>query len=486
VTVRSASPVPGARPPGWGLFAASWTFGLIVMHTTEVNVALPAIARGLGAGIASLQWCVSAYALLFASLLLPFGALADRLGARRVLLLGLAIFACSGTLSAAAPAIWVVMAGQAVAGIGAAMIAPASLSIVREIYPVASERTRAVGLLSLGLSAGFGAGPVLGGLMVGLLSWRAVFLVDAPLAAIGALLALRFVAPSPARPARAPRAGGVISAVLALGSLTYAIIASASHGSAAGIGLALAAMCGGLAGFVYTQRRSSAPLIPARVAHSREIPTVAAIGLVFNLTVYGQLFLMSLAIQRDLHASALRAGLMFLAQPAGTLMVAAAVGRWLSRAGPRLPLIAGMTLIVTSAIMLRAFDAAPRPLVVELGLLCAGIGGGLVVPSLHTTVVVVSPPDLVGIASASLNASRQIGAVLGVAVLGAFAHARALDAGVRLALLVGAGIALVGLGVVVGLVRPGLVRAGPALEPEPNSRRGAAAASLAERNRMRP
>jgi DHA2 family methylenomycin A resistance protein-like MFS transporter len=427
------------RPPqgaSLALVVASAGFGLVIMHTTAVNVALPAIHRGLGGTVAALQWCVNAYALGLAALLLPCGALADRYGARRTFLAGLGIFAAGGASCAAAPRLWLLVAGQGVAGVGAAMIAPASLSLIRETFPDARQRMHALGVLSLGLSAGFGAGPIVGGALVGALGWRAVFLVDVPCALALIAVVVARVPVSPLRPGRSIDVGGVLLGVLALGAVTFALTEGGNHGwTAPGVwwaaGLALLAGIG----FVVFERSSRAPLLPKPLLASRQVRTASLVGLSFNFAVYGELFLLSLAFQRLDHASPFETGLLFFPQPVGTCLVATAVGRWLGRTGPRRPLLLGLMFSVASVITLLGFDQAPFPLAAACGLLMAGIAGGLLVPSLHVLVLVGTPAEVSGIAAASLNASRQIGGVLGVAVLGSMVSAGALASGVREALV---------------------------------------------------
>jgi MFS transporter, DHA2 family, methylenomycin A resistance protein len=438
------------------LVVASAGFGLVILHTTAVNVALPAIHRGLGGNVAALQWCVNAYALALASLLLPCGALADRYGARRTFLAGLTIFALGGASCAAARSLWMLVAGQGVAGVGAAMIAPAALSLIREAFPDKGRRMRALGFLSLGLSAGFGSGPIVGGALVGALSWRAVFLVDVPCAlALIAIVVGRRVQSSPRRRGRSIDVRGVVLGVTTLGAITFALTEGGERGwSTPSVrwGAGLAGVAG--IGFVISLRASSAPLLPAELLASVQVRTAALVGLSFNFAVYGELFLLSLAFQQLDHTTPFETGLLFVPQPVGTCLVATAVGRWLSRTGPRGPLLLGLAFSVGSVITLLGFDRAPFPLAAAAGLLMAGIAGGLLVPSLHAMVVVGTPADLVGIAAASLNASRQVGGVLGVAVLGSLVSAGPLASDVREALALALGTQLATLSFVVLRWRP--------------------------------
>ncbi|MBJ7331472.1 MAG: MFS transporter [Solirubrobacteraceae bacterium] len=440
--------------PGWALFCAATGFGVVIMHTTAVNVALPSLQETLGGEVAGLQWCVNAYALVLATLLLPFGAMADRFGARRMFVAGLSVFAVASLASASAHGIALLIVGQAVAGAGAAMVAPTALAILRESYPEPKARMRAIGKLSLGLAAGFGLGPIVGGALVGLISWRAVFFIDAPCAIVLVLLALRFVPPSETRPSRALSVSGVVLGATAVGALAFALTDAGSAGwTATPVLIAAAVSVAAGATFVMTQRRSSKPLIPPRLLAIPEVTIACAIGLIFNISVYGQIFVLSITFQEARGLSPLETGLLFLPQPIGTISVAVLVGHWLARSGPRPPLIVGLALSTTAAVTLLALDSGAFPIPILIGLYMMGVGGGLVVPSLHTMIGVGAPADLVGIASAALNANRQIGGVLGVAVMGSLIAAGDLMPSVREALIFAAATQVVALVLVLRRVR---------------------------------
>lgn len=453
--------------PGWALACASLGFGLVVMHTTAVNVALPDVQAALGGEVSALQWCVNAYALALATLLLPFGALADRYGARRMYLLGMGVFASASAVSSTAPGIAILVFGQAVAGVGAAMIAPTSLALVREAYPDPEGRVRAIGKLSLGLAAGFGLGPVVGGALVDLVSWRAVFLIDVPVAVALAGCALLFVAPSEQRPGRAPDPAGVVLGALAVGGVAFTLTEAGQVGwDAAAVWLAAGASALALLGFTWWERRSPGPLLPPRLRAVPAVGRAAAIGLIFNVMVYGEIFVLSLTFQEELGLSPLQTGLVFLPQPIGTTIIAVTTGRWVGRAGPRPALLTGLALSATGAALLVAFDVGPFPVVVLVSLLLAGIAGGLVVPALHAMIAVDAPADLVGIAAAALNACRQVGGVLGVAVMGSLVAAAGLTEGARIAFVVAAATQLGALALVARQVPGGPARRGRGMAVE--------------------
>jgi DHA2 family methylenomycin A resistance protein-like MFS transporter len=435
--LRLSLPERRTARPGLALLVAAIGFGTIMLHTTAVNLALPAIRRDIGGGLAGQQWCVDAYAIAFASLLLPAGALVDRAGGRRMFGCGLFLLGAAAALAAVSPTVGLLIASQALAGAGASLIAPASLSIVREAYEDAAARARAVALLSLGMAAGYGAGPVVGGALTELVGWRAFFLVELPLCALLAGAARVWVlAPDGGANRPLPELGGAALAVLALGALTFVPIEAGQSSWTSGPVL-VAAIAAALlvALFVLSERRGTRPLLPRRLAHG-QLPSAAAIGMLFNFAVYGELFLLSLFFQHELDLSPIAAGFLLLPQPLGTVLISPVVTRTLPRVGPRRPVLAAMLLSALAAVLM-AFtsDSAVGIATVEVGLLVAGIAGGLVVPALHGVVVVGSPPDLVGTASAAFNAGRQAGGVLGVALLGGLPlhHAALVAAAVQLA-----------------------------------------------------
>lgn len=449
------------RAPHWSLFAASVALALTLLNVAMMNVALPTIGSSLGGGTAGLQWCANGYAIAFASLLLPAGALADGLGARRVLLLGTAVFAAGAAIAAAAPELVVVVAGQVVAGAGAAVITPSAIALVREAYPSASARARAVSLVSIGMALGFGLGPVIGGVLIEVFSgWRAIFAVNLVCSLAVVAMVRIHVPPSIPKAVRVPGLLGVALGVVTLATLTFALIEGANVGWGEPMVLASAvvAVAAGVA-FVRLQRTGAEPLLPRRLFAAREVSVVAVLGLLFNFTAYAQMFVLALYFQREWGFTPLQNALMFLPAAGATLGTAIFVGRLADRVGPRPLLAVGLGGNALAPIILM-FSGGDAGVVVALGaLFVAGIAGGLVVPGLNIVIAVSSPPDLVGVGTAVLNAQRQVGAVLGIAVLGSIIGSGTDVGAVHAALAVGA--AASGAGLLIAAV---LVRAGPAQE----------------------
>ncbi|MGA8372719.1 MAG: MFS transporter [Acidimicrobiales bacterium] len=397
---------------------------LVILDATVVNVALPSIGRDLGGGVSDLQWVVDAYTLSFAGLLLSGGALAERLGGRRIFRTGLVLFALSSAACGFAPTLGIVIGARLVQGIGAALLVPSSLVLLQAIYPTREGRSRALGIW--GAIAGIGAatGPIIGGLLVAWWSWRGVFFVNLPFALAAMLLARRFV-PVTARRARALDLGGQLLAVAGLGLLTGALVEAGRLGwdsPTVLVGFATSAVS--LVAFVVVEHRGSDPMLPLRLFSHPSFRSGTSVGLLINLGLYGQLFVMSLYFQDVRRYSALETGLALLPE-AGLLIVASALsGRIMARSGPRTPMLIG--LVIGGAGLLGVAPAGTQTpyaaLVVPLA--AAGFGMALTMPAATASVMEAAPGDRGGIASGVVNAARQTGSVLGVALLGTLVSGR--------------------------------------------------------------
>jgi DHA2 family methylenomycin A resistance protein-like MFS transporter len=439
--------------PAIALVASSLAFSLVLLDATVVNVALPAIREDLGAGVTELQWVVNAYTLALASLLLSAGALSDRFGGRRMALLGASLFAVASGAAAAAPSVATLVAAQVVLGIGAAALVPASLAMLTRAYPEPGRRARAVGVWASTSAAAFAAGPVLAGLLIEVIGWRAIFAVNLPFAAAVLVLVARGIAPAPAPVPAGGRPGldlpGQAAAVVALAALTLGLIESGGSGwgSPLVLGALAVAVAAGTA-FVAIERRAVSPMLPLALFRERAFTTSAAVGLLVSFALYAELFLVSLYLQDVRGLSALETGLAFLPQPILFALAGMPAGRAVARFGPRAPLAAGGVIAAAGAlVLLAAGQHSPYGLLV-LGMALFGAGAGAVIPAITTAVVSSVPQAQVGIASAALNASRQTGGVLGIAVLGGLVADGAFLAGMHLALGVAAatllGAALLG------------------------------------------
>jgi DHA2 family methylenomycin A resistance protein-like MFS transporter len=459
----------GARSPWVALTASITAFTLVIIGTTVVNVALPSIRRDLGSSVAGLQWVINAYTLMLASLLLSMGALCDQRGARRVMLGGVWLFVAGAVLASVAPSLGLLLAGQVLLGTGAAALMPASLTLISHAYPDERRRARAIAMFASASAVSIGLGPVLGGLLIEAIGWRAIFVMDIPLALLVALLVLRGVAETPHRSVRGLDLRGQLSAILALGSLTFALIEGGSSGWRSPItlgALGLALLAGAL--FVGIERRGSSPMLPLSLFGSRLFSASAVAGLLVNFGIYGLFFVLSLYLQDVRGLSPLQTGVIFLVQPGTAALAAMPAGAVTARRGPRLPVALGGLLATLGALVLLSADRHSPYATIVLGLMLLGAGGGTSIPALTTAVVAGSPRSRVGVAGATFTVSRQTGGILGVALLGAMVDHGAFIHGLRLAIALAAG-ALAASGIAGGLVlaapprRPGAAAPGAAV-----------------------
>lgn len=431
--------MPARSRPTLALAVAALAYALVLLDTSLVSVGLADIRDDLGASVTQLQWVVNGYALALASLLLSAGALTDRIGARRMLIGATSLFAVGALAAALAPSTAALVAAQVLLGTAAAGLVPASLTLLTHSYPDPIRRARAVGVWAAISASSFASGPVIGGLLIDTGGWRLMFALNLPFA-LAVLALLTRVSETRRSSARGIDLPGQASAIVALAALTFAIVESRSlgWGSPAVLGaLASAAVAG--AAFVAVERRGRAPMLPLSMLRSRPFASAATAGLLINFAIFGQFFLFSLFFEDVRGLSALETGLAFLPQP---LLLAAAgipAGRLAARVGPRLPLTIGGVLAALGAVVLLTVQPDTSYLQIVIGLMLFGAGAGGVIPAVTAAAVASVPSPQVGIASATLNASRQMGGVLGVAVLGGMVGAGgSVMGGTHTALLIAA------------------------------------------------
>jgi DHA2 family methylenomycin A resistance protein-like MFS transporter len=400
---------------------------MAVLDSTVVNVALPDMARGLGTGIAGMQWVVDGYALLFASLLLTAGALGDRLGNKGTFVAGLALFTLASGLCGIAPNLGTLIAFRALQGVGAAVQVPASLALLRHAYHDPSERAQAIGIWAAATGLAVAAGPVVGGILTHAWTWRSVFLVNLPVGVLGIVLTLRHVPSVPSHAHGALDLKAQLLGIVALGGLTFGLIQGGVWGwSSAPVILALlvAVVAGVL--FYVGERGAEHPMLPPTLFHDATFSAANAVGAILSFGFYGELFLMSLFFQQVQHRSPLATGLALLPQTAVISVMNFASGQITARRGARLPMVLGLGVGGLGLGLLSLVHVA-TPLGAIVGpMLAMGIGASLAMPAMTHAAIDHTPKERAGIGSAVLNASRQVGGVIGIALLGALisSHAR--------------------------------------------------------------
>jgi EmrB/QacA subfamily drug resistance transporter len=429
---------------------------LVGMDVTIVNVALPSIRRDLFASLSGLQWIIDAYILVLASLLMLSGSTADRLGRRRTFQTGLVVFALGSLLCSLAPGLGWLIAFRMVQAIGASMLNPVALSIITNVFTEPRERARAFGVWGGVIGISLGLGPVLGGVLVETVGWRSIFWINIPicLAAIG--LTARFVPESRApRPRRVDGVGQML-VIVALASLTYAIIEAPKAGWASSTTLGLLVVSFVAIGtlLAYEPRRID-PLLELRFFRSAPFSGANVIAMTAFGAFAGFLFLNTLYLQEVRGLSALQAGLCTLPLALMTLIFAPLSGRLLGSRGPRLPLLAAGAAMCAGGLMLVSVDRNTSLAWLLASYVVFGLGFGLVNAPITYTALSGMPRSQAGVAAAIASTSRQVGAALGVAVVGSVLSsglAGPLRTGFATAghtawwIVAGCGLAVVGIG----------------------------------------
>lgn len=417
---------PARRGRALGLAILCAVLFLTFLDTTIVSVALADIQTRLHAGVSPLQWVVNGYALVFATLMLFAGALGDRFGRKKVMLGGLVVF-CAGSLAAAlAPNVDALIVGRVVMGAGAAASEPGTLSMIRHLYPEPKPRARAIGKWAAVSGLALACGPVIGGTLVGLGTWRAIFwfnLAAGLLVVAGAAAVL----PESADPVAGASLDlrGFVLGTGALAALVFAIIVGESAGYATvGIVLLFLVAAAGGIGFVAAERRAGAPML--ELGYFRHPAFSGALGVAFAIYfgIFSVFFFTTLYLQSVIGYSAYRTAAEFVAMAAAMIVASLVAGRAVAAIGARLPMAGGCVLAGGGLLWVDAVLQARTPAsgLLAAGLAVAGFGFGLAVVPVTSIALSVVRPEKSGMAASATNTSRELGAVLGVAVLGALVN----------------------------------------------------------------
>lgn len=445
----------------WVLTATVLGSALAQIDATVVGIALPAVGREFGAPLETLQWVVTGYTLTLSGLILVAGALGDRYGRRRVFQLGVAWFAAASLLCAVAPSAPALVVARALQGVGGALLTPGSLAILQASFRPA-DRGRAIGAwTSLGGVAS-AVGPFVGGWLLGVGSWRLIFAINLPLAALVLLIAHRHVPESrdPQAPAHVDALGGLLVTAGLMG-VTYGLIATRADAVLAGVAL--------VAAFVVRQARVPFPLLPLRLFASRTFTATNAVTFVVYGALGGTLFLLPLQLQQVCGYTPLQAGISLLPITVVMLLLSARSGALAARIGPRLQLTVGPVVVGAGMALLTRVDERGGYVTHVLpAVAVVGLGLAIAVAPLTATVLAAAPTRLAGMASAVNNDVARVAGLIAVAVLPAtvgLSGAAYLDAarfsdGFHRAALLGAALCVVG-----GLLSLGFVRESPSRPP---------------------
>jgi DHA2 family methylenomycin A resistance protein-like MFS transporter len=428
------------------LIATAFGLGMAQLDVTAVNVAVPAVQASLHTDVRGLSWVIDGYTLAFASLLLLAGGMGDRLGARRIFVAGLVVFTVASGLCAAAPDLTTLIVARIVQGTGAALFMPSSLAILRQEYPEPVARARAIGVWSALTAIAAASGPILGGVMVSAFGWRSIFYLNVPVGIVAVVMALRFVRPSPRSPGQGFDALAQSTAAISLALFTWALIERSARGWGSPLILgAIALSLAGLRLFTYLEDRSPRPILPLTLFTSRTFSATASSALLYAAAFFGSVLVYSIYFQDVRGDSPALAGLHIAAITSSFGLTSVVAGRVAGRYGTRASILSGLGLLSVSAFWSAALPPSGPFLALLPALVLMGIGAGFVAPAMNAAILASVPPALSGIGAGVLNASRQVGTALGVAVFASQFHGISKAAAARGSLFWAGAVYLVAL-----------------------------------------
>jgi EmrB/QacA subfamily drug resistance transporter len=382
-------------------------------------VALPSIQRGFHASVSDLQWTIDAYSLVLACLLLFSGSLADRFGRKRIFQVGLVFFSVGSLLCSVAPSLGWLVAFRALQAVGGSMLNPVALSIIFSTFTDRKSRARAMGVWGSVFGLSLALGPVLGGVLVSGIGWRAIFWINVPVGITAIILTRLFVPESKAERPRHLDPLGQVLVIVALASLTYGIIEGPRRGWHSPLILGLFVLSA--VAFVVlasVELRRDEPLIDPRFFRSVPFSGASLIALTAFASLGGFLFLNTLYLQDVRHYSALESGLLLVPMAAMLFLFARVSGHLVGTRGPRLPLVLSGPPLILGAVLLARLTPTTSILYLVVTYVIFGVGCGLVNAPISTTAMSGMPLDQAGVAGAVASTSRQVGSSLGVAVTG--------------------------------------------------------------------
>lgn len=392
---------------------------MVFLDETVVNVALPSIKVSLGFSQATLAWVVSAYIVVFGGLVLLGGRVADLFGRRRLFLIGTGVFGVASLLDGLAQSQGMLIGSRVLQGVGAAMATPAALALVTALFPLQSERVKALTIWGALSGLGFATGILLGGAITQAASWRWVFLINVPVALVSTFVIPRLVAESKVSGRRRFDLAGAATVTVGLSTLVYAFVKAPTYGWGS---LTTHLLFGGaivmLGAFAVIERRVTSPLIAAGFLHRRTTLVPNLLQLIFGMSAIASLFLLTLYTQQVLHYAPLEAGVAYLPLAAGVALATGVANKLVARIGPRPLAVAGLATAAAGMLALgHAPAAADYWTRVLPAMVLVGFGAGLSFVSINTAALGAVDDTAAGIASGLLSTTVQVGGAIGVAVL---------------------------------------------------------------------
>ncbi|SEM55154.1 MFS transporter, DHA2 family, methylenomycin A resistance protein [Pseudoxanthomonas sp. GM95] len=399
------------------LIASCLGFLVVQLDVSVVNVGLGALQQAFNTGLNGMQWVINSYALLFSALLILAGGLGDKWGAKPVFALGFGIFTLASVGCGIASSMSMLIAMRCVQGLGAALLIPTSLTLIRLNFADARKRQSAVALWGACGGIALAAGPVIGGFLIEHVGWRSVFLVNIPIGLLAIGLTVMYTPKAPGVEKKLDL-GGQATIAIALALMTYGLTAIAGEGWTLipKACLILAAIF--VAIFFMVERRTSSPMLPARLARNHILVATMMTGSVINLTFYGVVFVLSIYFQTLLHYDPVRTGLAFIPLTAVMTISSLLSARLAQRASPLSVMTAGLLIQVVGFGLLSVADPSSSAWLLNGALIIVGIGSASTVPSMNNSMLAAVSQHDAGIAAGLMSSARQAGGIIGVAVFG--------------------------------------------------------------------
>jgi EmrB/QacA subfamily drug resistance transporter len=416
----------GSRTQAVALATLCAVLFLTFLDNTVVSVGLANVQSTLHAGVTSLQWVVNGYALTFAAFMLAGGTLGDILGRKKIMLAGVGVFCAGSVVAALAPNVDWLIVGRIIMGLGAAASEPGTLSIIRHVYPDKGTRADALGVWAAVSGLALALGPVIGGVLVGVSDWRAIFWFNLAVGAGAFAMALAWVPETSDRGGRRIDIAGIVLGAVALATASFAVIQGEQSGyRTAWIIWLFAAAAVAAVFFVAVERTVRDPMLDLSLFRRPPFAGSTFVAFAAYFGTFSIFFFTALYLQEVANASAYQTALDFIPMAAGLILASALTGPWVARIGPRIPMTVGC-LLAGVGILLTDHVLGPHVDFTTLGwvLPIAGIGFGMALVPVTSTPLTVVKPERSGMAASATNTSREMGAVFGVAILGAIVNAK--------------------------------------------------------------
>lgn len=434
------------------LIALCFGFFMVIIDATIINVALPVVAKDLHGNIADLQWIVAGYALTFACFLLTAGSLGDDMGYKNTFIMGLIIFILTSLGCAVSNNFLILTLFRLLQGVGAAMLVPTSLALIHGIYEDPIARAKAIGIWGGVGGIAAACGPILGALLATWFGWRAIFLINVPVGCIGLWLTFCYVASPQPKPSTHMDILGQLCAIISIATLAFGLIEAGRLGwdSLLVIISLMIFMFTSLL-FIYVEKRAAEPMLPLTFFKTKMFSTAIVIGVILNISFYGELFLLPLYFQHIRGYSVLETGFALLPMTGVVAVSSYFSGKVASKSGTHLPMIVGLSIGAMGFFSLLMLQSqSPTYLAIILPLVAVGFGISFTMPAATIAAVTSVAKERAGLASGALNASRQVGSLLGVAIFGTIVGTQSFIQGLHVTLIIAALAFLLGGGLLLG------------------------------------